>query len=302
MNTTGSATGTGTVNVKPGGTLAGSGIISGRVNISATGVANMSRDAKIEGNVSMTGTITGEGTYNGNISISNGGLRNGINTVNGEITVKSGGTLGGEGYIKNNVTLQDGAIVAPGTEGTGKLTCYKALTLANNGSLIIEINRASGEKDQLSNMASVTLAGTLKVEELSGTNFTAGESYKIIAASKINGAFSAIEPATPGEGLAWDLSRMNTSGYIGIKLATSTADKEAVGFEVYPNPSNGQFNLSLNNFSDAQSIEVSDIKGKVVYSTNQVVSSLNLETLATGVYMLKIQLKDKTIEEKLIIK
>jgi hypothetical protein len=62
------------------------------------------------------------------------------------------------------------------------------------------------------------------------------------------------------------------------------------GLLVYPNPSNGEFNVELKN-GLTKTIEVSDYTGKVVLSISSIkdVINVNLSSLADGIYNVKIQ-------------
>lgn len=63
-------------------------------------------------------------------------------------------------------------------------------------------------------------------------------------------------------------------------------------FSVYPNPSNGQYQIELNNAGNVEnSITVFDPAGKCVYAaaTSENMYSLNLSHAANGIYILKIQ-------------
>jgi hypothetical protein len=76
---------------------------------------------------------------------------------------------------------------------------------------------------------------------------------------------------------------------------------------VYPNPSEGVFNLDLVNVNSGDYlISVSNILGEVVYSENRDVNSstsatLDLSDMKSGVYMLNIQNDNNIISRKLII-
>jgi hypothetical protein len=71
----------------------------------------------------------------------------------------------------------------------------------------------------------------------------------------------------------------------------SIIEKESNIFEVYPNPSNGIFNIVSNNNLENTNIEVIDITGKIVYTKNVnqlTTQTLDLTELSVGVYTLKV--------------
>lgn len=63
-------------------------------------------------------------------------------------------------------------------------------------------------------------------------------------------------------------------------------------FRVYPNPTNGDLNIRINNYTGKVTIQVIDINGRIVNEYRNedfnVEKSLNLNTLQTGVYILKV--------------
>lgn len=75
--------------------------------------------------------------------------------------------------------------------------------------------------------------------------------------------------------------------------------------KVYPNPSNGVFNLELTNNSNSNtSIEVYDLAGKIMDSRMVfgIREQFNLEHLPKGVYLIKANIMDTIVLERLIIK
>jgi len=72
--------------------------------------------------------------------------------------------------------------------------------------------------------------------------------------------------------------------------------------KVYPNPNNGLVTIEFQNM-DPKDIHVYDMKGNIVYSVNNIqhsITELDLQSLPTGVYVIKIknQASNRTIELK----
>jgi len=53
------------------------------------------------------------------------------------------------------------------------------------------------------------------VANVSGAPFAAGNSFQLFSAPSLTGSFT-ISPATPGPGLAWDTTQLNTSGSLNV--------------------------------------------------------------------------------------
>ncbi len=72
---------------------------------------------------------------------------------------------------------------------------------------------------------------------------------------------------------------------------------------VYPNPSNGVFSLSVNNFNPNSTVEITNLAGKTIYSNNLTSnnSSIDITGIETGVYFIKVKSNTGTDIQKLII-
>jgi len=83
-------------------------------------------------------------------------------------------------------------------------------------------------------------------------------------------------------------------------VVLSTIDNPKIDFEMYPNPSNDEINLSSNSIFD---VTIYSINGEVVYSKANVNSKvvLNLD-VTTGIYFVKVRQDNSTFTKKLIIK
>lgn len=77
-------------------------------------------------------------------------------------------------------------------------------------------------------------------------------------------------------------------------------------FKIYPNPTNGDLNIAISNYSGDLGIKVFDLNGREVYNYNvnsfNVEKSINLGNLSTGVYVLKLQGENLSYTQKIVIK
>ncbi|WP_396597425.1 T9SS-dependent M36 family metallopeptidase [Dokdonia sp. R86516] len=79
---------------------------------------------------------------------------------------------------------------------------------------------------------------------------------------------------------------------------------EAGAFSVFPNPSNGDINIAINKPQGAGTVKVVDINGRVVYTKKTVLEGtvkLQLDNLASGIYLLQVQSDSATETVKIII-
>jgi len=103
----------------------------------------------------------------------------------------------------------------------------------------------------------------------------------------------------------WDSFSQDTCNNLGSKKVQPT-EEEIVELSdeivVFPNPSNGLFNVVLDNSNSPYSVEILSFTGQKVYekqNTTDPVISVN--HLSSGIYVLKIEKDSKTIIKKIVI-
>jgi fibronectin-binding autotransporter adhesin len=196
-------------------------IASSVVNNSGTLVFNRVEDLTYAGAISGTGTLTkqaagrlvltGTHTYTGATTVSAGTLLvNGV--IDASAVTVTGGALSGNGTIKGPVIIQSAGRLSPGPS-IGTLTISNSLTLA--GVSIMELNATGRTNDVVRGLTTVTYGGTLDLPNLSGT-VTASNAFKLFNANIYRGVFSALTPAIPGPGLAWNTNTLATDGTLRI--------------------------------------------------------------------------------------
>jgi hypothetical protein len=84
-----------------------------------------------------------------------------------------------------------------------------------------------GTNDQIEAGENLTYGGTLNLANVSGTPLAAGDSFQIFNAAAYLGSFVHITPTTPGSGLAWDTTHLN-SGQINV-IVSSGATGPIIG-------------------------------------------------------------------------
>jgi autotransporter-associated beta strand protein len=172
----------------------------------------------------MTLALTGNGSISHSSLIFFGGNNstNIILDVSGRtdktLTLASGQTLAGIGSINGSLVVSAGAILSPagtnttlgitsGANTTGTISATNAIVL--NGTTTIKLN-GSGTNDVVqSTGAGIIYDGTLNLVNISTAPLAAGNSFQIFNGTSYSGSFANITPATPGEGLAWDMSQLN---------------------------------------------------------------------------------------------
>ena len=77
----------------------------------------------------------------------------------------------------------------------------------------------------------------------------------------------------------------NTSSTVGLN-----EQADVLNFSMFPNPFSNNLSISLNSISELTTIVISDITGKIVYSSqlNQLNTTINLDQLKEGIYFLQL--------------
>jgi len=231
-----------------GGTLqvgvgdASGGIGSGNITNNASLVFNRSDNPTVMNNISGTGsftqngagklTLAGTNSYSGDTTIGAGTLaltgNSGIAGANiilspstvldvsgrndGTLTLASGQALRGNGTINGSVLAANGSTVAPG-QSIGVLTVTNGIV--QQGTTVMEIDKAGGTNDVLRSLVSIAYGGTLVISNLN-TPLSEGDTYKLFNAPTYSGSFAGIIPSSPGIGLAWDMSDLTNNGRLKV--------------------------------------------------------------------------------------
>ena len=147
----------------------------------------------------------------------------------------------------------------------------------------------------------VNVEGKLEIEALNMTAFVVGDSFKIINGT-VTGTPTEIIPATPGDGLEWDLSEFNTAGTLKVKAFTGIKSLE-MNSEIYPVPCKNNLNIRVNENAETLQVALYNLVGNEVYGNNfdnQREIQLNLSELPKGIYMLHLTAENKSFTRKII--
>jgi hypothetical protein len=122
-----------------------------------------------------------------------------------------------QGQINGAVTVQSKGTIAIG-KPFGTLTVSNTLTLAGTNAMKIRKTIWRQRHDLINGISTLTYGGVLKTD-CSGRELAAGDSFKLFNAMNYLGNFDHITPPSPGNGLAWDMSRLTVDGTLQVKKA-----------------------------------------------------------------------------------
>lgn len=276
-----------------------SGVATSYLNGANWNIGAKNTDATFAGTISGTSTqvtktgtgtwtLTGASTHTNNTTINQGKiLLLAPAYINGPVIVNNTGEFGGTGTTNNTVTIASGGSIVPGTTSVGTLKVVGALNLNAGSNTTIKISKSASTQDSIRVIGAATLAGTLNLQLLDGA-FAAGDAFKVINAGSYSGAFSAINPATPGSGLTWDTSTLATDGTVRVSVSTGITDLKKVDINVYPNPTSSRLNVVLPQDSKLR-FEIYSLGGALLMNVQANGSQvIDVSSLSPGVYTIRV--------------
>lgn len=105
----------------------------------------------------------------------------------------------------------------------------------------------------------------------------------------------------------WDVLGLDTCSGLGSRNAGNTdVNSNSVSDEknisIFPNPSNGTFEISLGQLDTNSKIEIFNIVGRKVFEKGEINdASIKINNLANGVYLITISQKNTIITKKIIV-
>lgn len=208
-------------------------------------------------------------------------------------------TTGGTGTISNwlitpVVSLQNGDVVTfySRAGGTGVGTVYAdrlELRLSTNGAATVNPTGGSAGLGDFTTLA-LTINPTLTP---TGYPFTWTQySYTVSGLTGVVPCKLAFRYFVTNGGPDGANSNIIGVDALSIDRALSTDDFFATNFSVYPNPSTGLVNLASKNNMAINTIQITDLNGRVVrnINTNGVSETqINISDLTAGMYFLNVQ-------------
>jgi endonuclease I len=116
---------------------------------------------------------------------------------------------------------------------------------------------------------------------------------------------SIIAPNTTFNKIAeWEVYSKDTCNGLGSHslAALSNVDFDSNQFNIYPNPSNGNFNIIFDNSNGNHSVEIFSLLGQKVFEKgNTQSSSVSISNIQKGTYLVKVTTQNSSVTKKLIV-
>ena len=253
---------------------AGSMTLTGSISTGMVTVANLA-------------TLNLTGSAGGTVFISKGGTA----IINGSVagSLANNGTLKGNGTITGTTILDNNSTTLPGATAIGTLTFGANVTMNLSATLSMQVIGGSSSCDKLAVTGKFTCNGTLSVTIASGTS-AIGNTYQLISAGSIAGAFVTLDLPVLAQGLEWDTTALYTTGTIKVKAATGL-NTPGIKTGVKQNPTNGLFRIYTEYPLDKLKIMVTNLQGKLVYESivaNNNEIEIDLTGQPSGIYLLRV--------------
>jgi hypothetical protein len=289
-----------------GSTLGGGTWIIGSDNRNAAFNGTISSGATFTKVGTGSWTLTGANLNTSAVTVNGGKLiaanTSGSATGTGNVTVNSSATLAGTGIIAGSVILNNGATLSPGITSIGTLTIGGSVAMQTGSKTIFKI--VPTNYDKLVITGSVVLKGTLEIQPYAVT-FAPGNSFKLFTASSAIGAFDAVSPATPGDGLMWNLSKI-TEGILSVDVSDAVNSTKVSNLNVYPSPVSDFCNIDLSVFAGKVRLELVDFSGKILQNESVDPAGkayrLNMQHYHSGVYFIRIHSDEGDVTVTKLIK
>ncbi len=218
-------------------------------------------------------------------------------TVNAapSVSVNSGAVCAGNSFTMvpsggATYTFSSGSAVVTPT-ATAAYTVSSTSTVGCVGSAVSNVtvnalpsvSLSAAQNTACTNSSTIALTGSPSGGVYTGSNVASGAFTPGAAAGTFVQSYAYTNTLT-------GCSKTATSSIVvSVCLGLNTTSAKINGLSVYPNPSNGEFTVELNNGIN-KTIEVTDVAGRVVLTTTSLNDkvNVNINSLTNGIYFVKI--------------
>ena len=163
-------------------------------------------------------------SYNNPVDVNGGTMVfNGTLGIGG-VTVGANAKFFGTGSLNGPIAVSTGGTFGVGYTNINTLSSYSTVTFSSGSTNYMKVSKDGGspQSDQVQNLTTVTMAGTLVVTNITsdGTPLAVGDVFQLFpSAGAYLGTFSSVVLPPLPVGLGWDISQLNN----GIITVSSSA-------------------------------------------------------------------------------
>ena len=88
---------------------------------------------------------------------------------------------------------------------------------------------------------------------------------------------------------------------IAASVGVNELSKNITSLSVYPNPGNSTVNFNIAANEEVKSISITDISGRVVFASNENITSVNVSSFANGIYYLAVSTNKQNYQAKVSV-
>lgn len=152
--------------------------------------------------------------------------------------------------------------------------------------------------------AQITPPGNTDTNAMSQMVFNTGSETSIAIFIRAVGAYNAASHGDSGKDKGWmngdSEIRLDNLALVNTTVLSANEITES-SFKVYPNPAKDYINISAVSNVNIESVKLFNVIGKQVFAGDAVTDKINIANLNNGLYLLKIEAENGSLNKKIII-
>jgi hypothetical protein len=213
-------------------------------------------------------------------------------------TISTDGGTGAFVAYENSGDVNEDWLVTPmftPGEDSDWLTYYEADSYTSDYGSSYSIRVSTSSQTDHDSFVTISEYGEMNIGNINGTN---GFQYNEADLSAYIGTPIYVAfVLTNNDGDGWYLDEICVGG-----AGLSVSDNTLLDMRIYPNPSNGSYVTIQTPVNGVKYVEVFDITGKRLINTSLSADTLDVSSISSGIYLVKVTVEGQSKTSKLIIR